>query len=269
MGRERELDPRSSAKAQYGYRLRHYRKRAGLAQEAIAARFNVTSQMIGHIETGRRSATLEMSKGFDAFFELDKYFEELWWHVRREQTPDWFRDYLEAELRASSIRLFDPLIITGILQTEPYAREVLRAGQREDKLEELVSSRMARQEILGREDPPWIVVLLHEHAIREVVGGREMLLEQLHRLLEMAKRPNVTIHVVPLNAPIYPSGSFTLFSFNDQLDLGYVESAAGLGRMIEHSKHVEGLKVDFDLIRSVALPAEASAELIQAVMESM
>jgi hypothetical protein len=54
-----------------------------LSQDALGARFNVTGQMIGHIESGKRMASPEMSKGFDALFGLDQYFEELWWHVRR------------------------------------------------------------------------------------------------------------------------------------------------------------------------------------------
>jgi transcriptional regulator with XRE-family HTH domain len=255
--------------AQYGYRLRRYRKKAGLSQDAVGTRFSVSGQMIGHIETAKRGATLEMSKGFDRLFVLDQYFEELWWHVRREQTPDWFREYVEAEGRASSVRLFGPLLITGLLQTDTYAREVLRAGQREDRLEELVSSRLARQEILDREDPPWLVFVFHEAAVRRMVGGPEVMREQYQRLLDAAKRPNIAIHVVPDRAPAYPSGGFTLFSFEDAPDLGYVEGVNGHGHMIEHGNQVEGVKVAFDLIRSVALPVQESADLIRAAMESV
>jgi transcriptional regulator with XRE-family HTH domain len=269
MGREREIDPRVSAIAQYGYRLRHYRKKANLSQDALGARFGVTGQMIGHIETTKRPTTPEMSKGFDGLFGLDAYFEELWWHVRREQTPSWFRDYVAAEGRAASIRLFDPLMIPGLLQTEAYAREVLRAGQQEDKLEQLVAARLARQEILDREDPPWLVFVIFETALRRVVGGPDVMREQYVRLLEMAQRPNITIHIVPDNAPVYPSGAFTLFSFDEVPDLGYAEAANGHGLLIEQRKQIEGLKVEFDLIRSAALSAEASIDLIRALMEGM
>ncbi|MCO5997686.1 helix-turn-helix domain-containing protein [Actinoallomurus rhizosphaericola] len=267
MGRERELDPRVSAIAQYGYRLRYYRKKANLSQDALGARFGVTGQMIGHIETAKRPTTPEMSKGFDELFGLDAYFEELWWHVRREQTPSWFRDYVAAEARAASIRLFDPLLITGLLQTEAYAREVLRAGQPDEKLEQLVAARLARQEILDRKDAPWLVFVLSESALRRVVGGPEVMREQYARLLELAERPNITIHILPEDAPVYPSGGFTIFSFDEAPDLGYAEAVNGHGPLIEQRKPIEGLKVMFDLIRSAALSAAASADLIRALME--
>jgi transcriptional regulator with XRE-family HTH domain len=256
-----------SAIAQYGYRLRHYRKKTDLSQDALGARFGVTGQMIGHIETAKRGTTLDMSKGFDKLFGLDSYFEELWWHVRREQTPNWFREYAEAESRASSIRLFEPLLVTGLLQIEAYAREVLRAGQREDRLDDLVSSRLVRQEILEREQPPWLVVLFLEAVVRRVVGGPEVMRDQHQRLLDAAKQPNIAIHVIPDRARAYPSGGFTLFSFEDAADVAHVEGVGGHGRMIEQGSHVERLKVLFDLIRSEALPVETSAELIRAAME--
>ncbi|MCO5997640.1 helix-turn-helix domain-containing protein [Actinoallomurus rhizosphaericola] len=267
MGRERELDPRVSAIAQYGYRLRYYRKKANLSQDALGARFGVTGQMIGHIETAKRPTTPEMSKGFDELFGLDAYFEELWWHVRREQTPSWFRDYVAAEARAASIRLFDPLMIPGLLQTEAYAREVLRAGQPEDKLEQLVAARLARQEMLQREEPPWLVFVISEFALRRMVGNPDIMRDQYARLLELAERPNITIHVLPDNAAVYPSGGLTIFSFDEAPDLGYAEAVRGQGVLIEQRKSIEVLRVEFDLVRSAALSADASVDLIRSLME--
>lgn len=250
-------------------RLRIYRKKAGYSQDALGAKRNVSGQMIGHIETAKRAATLEMSKDFDRIFGLDHYFEELWWHVRREQTPNWFRDYVDAESRASSIRLFGPLLISGLLQTEAYARGVQRAGQRADKLEQLVASRMARQEILCREGPPWLVFVFYEGAIRRLVGGPEVMREQYEHLLAMAKHPNISIHIVPDGASIYIPGGFTLFSFGDLPDLAYAEAVTGHGQMIGRKNQVEDLKVVFDLIRSVVVNTDDSVDLIRTAMEDL
>jgi hypothetical protein len=165
--------------------------------------------------------------------------------------------------------MYNQNYIPGLLQIEAYAREVLRAGKRPDKLEELVATRMSRQEILRSETPPNVVVLLEERVLQKVVGDATSTSHQLAHLLQLTEEPNIAIYVVPCNAAVYPESSFTVLSFDHEPDAGYEESVGGRGRLIEAGAHVTELAVGFELIRENALTVTDSAALIRALMEKM
>lgn len=262
--------PEESAQGFYAFHLRRHRERAGQSQPALGAQVHISGSLVSGIETCTRRPTLRLSQGLDRFFGLEMFFEGLFPRLLEESgLPAGFAEYAEAEARACMIKLYENFMITGLLQTDAYARAVLRAGQKADKLERLVAARMERQEILRREEPPWIVALLDEAAIRRVVGGRDVMREQLQHLLDTGQEPGVTIHIVPANAPVYPEGSFKILSFPVESDTGYVESAGGIGRLIEPGTHVAELAVLFELIRSVALPAAESEKLIRDILEGL
>lgn len=128
---------------------------------------------------------------------------------------------------------------------------------------------MRRQEVLERESPPWIVVLMQETTIRKIVGSKEVTKAQLARLLELSQEPNITTRVVPHDAQVYPSSGFTLFSPPDEAEIGFVEGACGTSRVIELSSHVEQLRQLWDLISSVAMTDVDSEALIRKVMEGL
>lgn len=162
-----------------------------------------------------------------------------------------------------------PDVVTGLLQAEGYAREVLRPGQKASELDRMLATRMARQEILGREEPPWVVVLLKETAVRKIVGNRATTKEQLAQLLKLMEEPHINVLVVPTHAAVYPSGGFTLFSREDEPDIGYVEGAAIGGRVVELGSQVDKLRRLWDMIGTVAMTEEATKGLIREVMESL
>ena len=268
MGYRRDVDPTTSVAALYAHKLRKYRDANGWTQDALAGRVGCTDDLISKIETAKRSATPEMSKDFDRLFALDGYFTDLQPHAARELALGWFRPFLEAEATASSMHVFEPMLITGLLQNEDYARAVLSAGNHSDKVDQLVATRMERQEILRRDEPPWIVLLLAEYAVRRKIGGPEVMRAQLQRLLDMMKEPNVTIQIVPEEAPVYLPGGFTTLGFENRPDIAYAETTGGQGDIIDRPRRVADLKVSFDLIRAAALTASASEELIRTVVES-
>ncbi|MCO5987181.1 helix-turn-helix transcriptional regulator [Actinoallomurus spadix] len=213
MGYRREVDPTTSVAALFAHKLRKYRDANGWTQDALADRVGCTGDLISKIETAKRSATTSMSEDFDRLFALDGYFAELQPLAARELALGWFRPFLEAEGTASSMHIFEPMLITGLLQNEDYARAVLAAGNHPDRVEQLVATRMERQQILRRDEPPWIVLLLAEYAIRRKVGGPEVMRAQLQRLLDAMKEPDITVQVLPEEAPIYLSMPFTIMGF--------------------------------------------------------
>jgi hypothetical protein len=228
------------------------------------------AQAAAAVENLRRSATRRLSTGLDKAFTLEEFFAGLYAAIKRESgIPSDFLEYTEYEELASSVKVYENFLVTGLLQNESYAREVLRAGQRADRLDELVAARMARQEILRRDDPPWLVVLLDESVIHRTVGDRDIMRAQLERLLEAMQEPNITVRVVPAGAPIYPTAAFSVLGFDNEPDLGYVVSEGGLGQLIEPGSHVSRLGVTFDRIGSFALLVPDSEKLIRTALESM
>ncbi|MCO6004394.1 helix-turn-helix domain-containing protein [Actinoallomurus purpureus] len=267
MGYRREVDPTASVAALFAHKLRRYRDANGWTQDALADRVGCTGDLISKIETAKRSATTAMSEDFDRLFALDGYFTELQPLAARELALGWFRPFLEAEGTASSMHIFEPMLITGLLQNEDYARAVLAAGNHPDRVEQLVATRMERQQILRRDEPPWIVLLVSEYAIRRKVGGPEVMRAQLQRLLDAMKEPNITIQIVPEDAPVYLSMPFTIMGFDNGPDVAYAATGELPGGITKENRYVGWLKARFDLVRSAALSAAASEELIRSVLE--
>ena len=265
-----DIDPMDSAQDFYVFHLKRLRQAAGLSQEALGPKVGYTGKAIGLIESKKRRPTFKLSTALDTLFGIEKFFEALLPRIAEEAgLPPGFWEYVEEEARASQIRIYGQFIIPGLLQIEDYAREVMRAGKKPERLEELVKTRMERQEIFKREDPPNVVLLLEEGTLRKVVGDREITRQQLAHLLKLIQEPNVSIYVIPANAQVFPESSFTVLSFDNDPDVGYEESVGGRGRLIEPGPQVTELGVGFELIREQALPAAESEALIHEVLEMM
>lgn len=268
MTRRRPLDPSESAAALYGFKLRQHRDKHGWTQTALADRVDCSMDLISKIERAERTATPQMSARFDALFGTGEYFQELQPLAAREVLPDWFRAFPKYEAAANVIRIFELAIITGLLQKEDYIRELLQLEQPPDKIDALTAARLERQKILSRENPPHLVVVMDERALRHGVGGPEVMKAQLVHLTEMAQRQNITAQVVPSVARAYLglAGPFMILTL-DSGDVVHVP-AAGLGPIIEEPRKVEEYRLRFDLIRASALSAEESLKLIQTVLEN-
>jgi Domain of unknown function (DUF5753) len=106
------------------------------------------------------------------------------------------------EAGARSLRLFEHVLVPGLLQTADYARAVLstRPHTSADEIEELVTARLARQALLARADPPLLYVLLDEGVLHRPVGTPEVMATQLARLAELSEQTYVTLQVIPYSA---------------------------------------------------------------------
>ncbi|MBF9133183.1 helix-turn-helix domain-containing protein [Plantactinospora sp. S1510] len=154
-----------------------------------------------------------------------------WWHPYSDVTPNWFQRYLGLEATATLIRSYEVQFVPGLLQTEAYARAVVRLGHgaaREDEVARRVALRMERQQVLTRPDPPKLWAVVDEAALRRPVGGPQVMRDQLEALIcTVTKMPNVRLQVVPLVAGGHAAagGSFTILRFpqQDLSDLVYIE----------------------------------------------
>lgn len=271
MGRRPQpLDPASSAAALFGAKLRKQREAQGWTQEQLGEKVFCTGDQISKIELAKRTPSWELAVALDRIFGTGEAFQELWPLVNRETLPEWFRPYPELEAEASSARTFGLALIHGLMQTESYAREIIRTGEMPDKLDQLLATRMRRQEILDRKEPPRIWAVLDEKAIRSPVGGPGVMREQIAHLIELTQRPNITLQIVPDQRGAYVGlvGSITILSFDDGPDVLNLEGQIG-GHLVKEPATVKRCNLRFELIKSSALSREESLELLTKILESM
>jgi hypothetical protein len=163
--------------------------------------------------------------------------------------------------------------VPGLLQTDDYARAILRAGRPRDtdeQIERHVAARMARQAILGRKYPPLLWVVLDEAALRRPVGGCEVMRAQLVRLVEASASPHVVVQVLPFDLGEHAgmAGARVIVRLPGEDDIVYVEGP-GSGQFIGTPEHVADCALRFDLLRATALSPDESVALIRRMIDDM
>jgi hypothetical protein len=165
------------------------------------------------------------------------------------------------------------LVVPGILQTEEYARTVARdigpGSLKLDQAHAFVEIKMIRQkEVLRRPiSPPRVIAVIDESVIRRPVGGAGAMARQLRHLIAIARMPNVEIQIVPFRLGVHPGlrGPFTILRFFDPSDpeVLYLEHAGGDMMSREEPHVVDEYRTDFEKLRRISMPPEASAALIE------
>ncbi len=125
-------------------------------------------------------------------------------------TPPWFRSWVVHEQHAATLRIWQLGVLSGLLQTEEYARAILTVepGVTDDDVSARLTARLARQAILARDDPPAARFLVDEAALRRRIGSPGVMAAQLAHLGGVARLPNVTIQAVPNIAHARPARRF-------------------------------------------------------------
>ncbi len=264
-------DGQVSALAMFSEELRRARNRAGLTQEQLAEKVAYSSSLVAHVETGSRAPSADFARLADEALDTGGLLSRLQPLVRSEAYPAWFRDWVEIEREATSLRWFEPLLIPGLLQTEDYARAVLEAanpGSAEGEIDRLVSARVDRQAILGQAEPPLLWVIIDEGVLTRPVGGRRVMREQIGHVLAAARQPKILMQVVPAQAGAHPGldGHFVIASFDGAGDVAYLNNALA-GQIVEHAEAISRLALLYDILKAEALAPKASIELIRKAAE--
>jgi transcriptional regulator with XRE-family HTH domain len=227
------------------------------------------SGQVSRIERGVRPPTEAFAKMCDKVFpERDGWFERFYQESRQwAATPPWFRNWIEHEQRALTLRVWQPSSLSGLLQTEPYALALLRTfpGATAEQVAERLAARMTRQAILARGEPaaPMAWFLVDEAALRRCTGTAETMAAQLDHLVTVAGLPNVTIQVVPNVAHAALTGGFAIAEAA-QGAAAYIETAL-TGQVFEDADAVRELATRFDALRTEALRGTESLRLIEKV----
>ncbi|MER6444684.1 helix-turn-helix domain-containing protein [Streptomyces venezuelae] len=263
----RDIDPSASPLDYYRYELRRLREEAGLKQAQLGASIFCTGSLIGMIENGKRVPTRDFSERVDVALGTDGHFSRLVGLVLRSVLPTWFQPYAEMEARATFISAYQSQVVYGLLQTEAYARAMLRTGLPE-RLDELVEARMERHRILCREKSPMVWVVLDEAVLHRPVGGRQVMRAQLAHLLSFRAHRWVQIQVLPYAAGEHAGliGSFNALRFDDDPDIVYTEDLIS-GHMTANPDTVREAALRYAHLQAAALSVEDSAVLIAQAME--
>ncbi|WP_431907279.1 helix-turn-helix domain-containing protein [Micromonospora carbonacea] len=246
--------------------IRRARGTAGMTQEAFGRAAGFSASHVSSVEGSARALTMDFIRGADRAFNNGGLLERL---VTQLGAASWFLPWLDAERGATQLRYFEPNLIPGLFQTEEYARAVLRLDPRltEGEVEHRVSTRIERQAVLAREDPPQVVVVVDEHAVRRISEGAEkMMSEQLLQLVACAERPTTTVHVVPAEVGLHVglSGPLSLAHLPDGRWLGHLENQLG-GDVVDRPDGLATLFERWEGVRSEALSRRQSLGLIKKV----
>ncbi len=259
-------------------RLRELRKQADLTVDDVARELLCSSAKISRIETGARSASLRDVRDLCVLYRVsDGERTRLMTLAREAKQQGWWNRFddlaidslIGLEIEATQISSHESAKVPWAFQTEEYARAVIRGvlPRIEDRiLEERVTARMTRQELLRSATPPHLWLLIDESALRRVIGGNRVMREQLSKILEVAATPNVTMQVVPFEAGAHPGldNTFTLLEFDSSIQspVIFVENLAG-DFYLEREPEIRCYQEVLEHLRACALSPANSVKYIQ------
>ncbi|MFE4953988.1 helix-turn-helix domain-containing protein [Streptomyces sp. NPDC056653] len=254
----------------YGTLLQHLRRRAELSQQALGAAIGYSLEQVASVEQGRRPAKEAFTAAAEQVLAAGSVLEVLQSEVDRAKLPRFFRNFALIEAEVLSRFSYDPLLVPGLLQTEAYARSVF-AGHCPPLSEEIVDqrteARLSRQKLVTRDPLAELSFILGEEALRDPVGGAEVMRGQWERLLEVSRLRNVEVQVMPGGQGFHPgkNGPFVTVQTKEHRHLGYFESQ-GVGCTVSDPAEVSSFGLRYGKLRSQALNVEESARLIERLM---
>ncbi len=282
--------PRASgptiARWQLGSQLKTMREAAKITQIQIADVLGCSESKIYKIESGdvgiNRGDLLVMLDRYhltdeqqrETAFDLQKQGKQRGWWAKYGTIPNNYSMYVGLEGAATEVRNFELAVVPGLLQTEDYARAITTAAfpDQPDEAERRVDLRMARQVCLT-EDPPlrfWGIV--DEGVLHRRTGGEDVMRAQLRHLVDLSRRPNITLQVLPYSEGWHPgtTGSFHILEFPEAVHspVAYIESQAG-DVYLEREDDLRRVTLTYTHLQTAALSQAKSRDLIAAIARDL
>ena len=268
--------------------LKRLREAAGLSQEAVAERLDWHHTKLMRIETGRTSPhpndvrlMVEVYGVTDreqavALVKLARDARQRgWWYSYRDVLLNRYDFFIGLESEAVSIRWFELAMIPGLLQTEDYARALMRGDSpelRDGEVDRRVEVRMTRQQVLEGRDQPQLWAILDEAVIRRLVGGPTIMRAQLERLITAGEMGKTTIQIVPYEAGAHPgqAGPFIILGFEEpsESDVVYLETVGG-NLYVDRSEEARLFATAFDHLRAAALSPGDTRAMLRAAADAL
>ncbi|MFD4525457.1 helix-turn-helix domain-containing protein [Streptomyces sp. NPDC058470] len=262
-----------------GQELRRLRELKGMTAEEVAERLLVSQSKISRLENGRRSISQRDVRDLCGVYEVEdvRIVDSLMQMAKDSRQQGWWHSfgdipysvYIGLETDAASLRVYDPQVVPGLLQTRPYAEALIAGALPETatgEIEKRVQVRLRRQErISAPENPLRLWTVLDEAALRRVVGNRSLMREQLEHLVEQSQLPHVTVQVIPFEMGAHPglNGQYAILEFPDAADSSvvYIEGVTS-DLYLEKANDVQKYSVMYEHLRAQALNVEQSRQFI-------
>lgn len=261
-----------------GVRLRQLRHDLGLTVEDVAGQLLCSATKISRIETGTRRPSLRDVRDLCRIYHVADPAAEtaLMDLARQAREPGWWRQYddlgvgpyIGLEQAATAISHYGMYFLHGLLQTEQYARAIIKGinPKMDPKvLDQRVEARMRRQELLEQKNPPRFRELLDEAALRRQVGGPAVMCAQLDRIVERVREGKVTVQIIPFDAGAHasPESNFTYLEFGDSSITNMVQVEGLVGNLYqERPSELERYREALESLRDAALSPRDSVNLI-------
>lgn len=269
-----------------GMELRRLREASGLMIEDVAKHLECSMSRVSRIETGKSVARIRDVRDMLDLYKVgdEAQREQLLKLAKDAQQRGWWTEYesvlsagldtyVGLEASAASLRTFQTHLVPGLMQTEEYARALIKVGRPTESsanIDRMISLRQRRQAMLADDGTLEVWAVLDEAVLRRPIGGVTVMRAQLARLLEADELPSVTIQVLPFARGAHPGlgGAFTIIGFPDptDLDVVYVDSPAG-NIFLEKDRDVRRHTTWFDHLRAAALPPDESSDFIAAIAD--
>lgn len=265
-------------RAYFARELRRLRRRASLSMSQLAGALGCSPQWIYQLEKTDKTVPEQTSLDLDTYFKTDGWedsdgaFHRMYDAIRRagqrRVLRPGFESYVAQEAKAIGVRCLAAQVVPGLLQIENYVRAMRDSTESAEIQEARAVSRLERQAILSREQPPMMMFILDESVLRRPVGGPEVMTQQIDYLIGLMHSPCIQVRIMPFErvTPVALGGGFILLSFPKDPDLMYIESG-GAGQLIENRDTVFKAGIHFDTMMGEALSRAESVEMMTRVRE--
>ncbi|MEW2346148.1 helix-turn-helix transcriptional regulator [Streptomyces sp. NPDC006684] len=266
-----------------GAELRRLRLEAGLKVNDVATALECGQPKISQIENGKRGIRpLDLTTFFNLVGVEDEQYRNNvrrlakqihkrdWWSGEGPLLYDTLKDFLTLEADSEQMCSFESSVLPGLLQTEPYMRQIFAANDRPVRVDDLVRVRLKRQERLDEDVDFRFRAVVDVSVLHRIAGDRELVLGQLAHLVEAAGRPRVTLQILPLEAslPMNQRVPYNIFSQRGEppVDVVWLEHMTG-GSLLERRSDVELYRSSWDELTAAALSPSASRRYLQDMIE--
>jgi transcriptional regulator with XRE-family HTH domain len=264
-------------------RLRDLRKRAGLTVDEVAAQLLCSPPKISRIETATRPASLRDVRDLCDLYRVgDAERSHLMDLAREAKQQGWWQRFddlaieslIGLEIEAKKITSYESSVVPWTFQTEAYAKAVIKGSglHIEDRIvDERVTVRMTRQELLRSPAAPNMWFLIDEAALRRVVGDNRVMRDQMAKILEVSASSHVDVQVVPFKAGAHPGvdNTFTLLELDKSFlpPVVFVENLAGMF-YLERDTDIQRYREVIDYLKACALSPVESIKFIEEVKKT-